>query len=84
VSGWRDRFVAEDEVVPVPFRRDVLLSLTGAGANAVTAHARSRGLSRQEWIRRAIAAQMEAEGAAHVPDMRPYMGTALRMGVSRG
>ena len=84
--SWRDRFApaGEDEPVKVPLRRDVLVPLSGSGAKVLSEHARRRGLSRVEWIRRALAAQLEAEGAGWVPELTPYTGSRLVKQVDRG
>ncbi len=71
---WRD---ALGEVPAVPFRKDVLLRLTGTGARLVSQHAKQRGVSREEWIRGAIRMRLEAEGAAHIPELAPYRGERL-------
>jgi hypothetical protein len=56
---------------------DVLLPLTGEGARLVSEHARSQGLSRRVWVRRAIREQLLREGVVEVPDLSPYTSDRL-------
>lgn len=80
MSDWRDGLLL-DPGDGIGFAVELRFRVSPAGRRAVEVHARGSGLSRQEWLQRAVAAQLRAEGAEWVPDMRVYQGTKLRMEV---
>lgn len=77
-SSWQTRLQHHIDDTTTPFAKRVTLNLTPQAVTLINTISKQRGMSREEYLRTAIAAQLAADGIPNPPQLRPYKGQKVR------